>query len=348
MPTRGKNWIPVERIAEVLQLEPALVVLVCALAAWLIYKLFMKNVTEERHGNLRRDFDSLFANLILSGVFIASFLELSRQETLHPTLERLLPYVALMGLLSGLVTLLKTLRILLYEYLIFSHMRVGVPVLILNIFTIVFGGILAIWVATSIFSVNLGPLLATSAFLSVVMGLALQDTLGNLFAGIAMQFDWKPYEIGDWIEIQTGSQKWTGQVNDISWRATTLLGFLDEEITVPNKVMAQSQINNYSTKERPMIRTQLYRFEFEAPVAEVREALMEAAAKVRDVRQSPKPLTLVSETTESWYACKLVYYIDDFGRQFLIADLLNAAVLEALQRRGLRLAHNRMVIERTA
>ena len=72
----------------------------------------------------------------------------------------------------------------------------------------------------------------------------MQDTLGNLFAGVALQFD-KPYEIGDWIEIHNSGQKWVGQIYEITWRATLLIGFVEEFITVPNRVMGQSEISNF-------------------------------------------------------------------------------------------------------
>ena len=120
---------------------------------------------------------------------------------------------------------------------------------------------MATWIGAEIFNIRLTPILATSAIFSLVLGLALQDTLGNLFAGVALQFD-KPYEIGDWIEIQSSGQKWIGQVYEISWRATVLIASTEESITVPNRIVAQAQIANYSTKYRPITRSQLFRLPF--------------------------------------------------------------------------------------
>ena len=90
-------------------------------------------------------------------------------------------------------------------------MRAGVPVLLVNLFSLLLSAVIGFWMMTGIFEFNLAPLLATSAVFSIVLGLALQDTLGNLFAGVALQLD-KPYEMGAAIEVTTSSQKWVGQV----------------------------------------------------------------------------------------------------------------------------------------
>ncbi|MBS1983327.1 MAG: mechanosensitive ion channel family protein [Bdellovibrionales bacterium] len=338
-------WISQDRIDSVVQAESAVVLLSLALTAWIIYRVFMRNISSERHANLSRDFSNLFVRLSLTGICYAAYVALQTQAEGHYVLERLSSYVGLIVIAAGYMTLVKTARVLFYQYLIFWHMRVGVPVLLINIFNLIFAVVLGGWIATAVFAVDLAPLLATSAMLTVVMGLALQDTLGNLFAGIALQFDWKPYEIGDWVEVHNNGQKWLGQVHEISWRATTLLSALDEKITLPNKLMAQSQVNNLSTKERPIIRTQTYRLPFDAPVARVKGAMLTAAAQVKAVRRLPAPLVYVAETTESWVAYRLIYYVDDIGAQFGIADQINVAVLESLGREGLSLAVPQLQVE---
>ncbi|MEP6783322.1 MAG: mechanosensitive ion channel domain-containing protein, partial [Acidobacteriota bacterium] len=60
-------------------------------------------------------------------------------------------------------------------------------------------------------------LLTTSAVGAVVVGFALQDTLGNLFSGLAIQIE-KPFRVGHWVQI--GERE--GQVQEITWRATKL------------------------------------------------------------------------------------------------------------------------------
>jgi len=131
------------------------------------------------------------------------------------TQERIAAYLGLATLIAGAIVFVKVCRILLFEYLFIGHMKEGVPLLIVNLFTLVISIGIVGWFATELFGVKLGPLLATSAVFSLILGLALQDTLGNLFAGVALQLD-KPYEIGDWIEVNNGGATWVGQVEEIS------------------------------------------------------------------------------------------------------------------------------------
>ena len=74
-------------------------------------------------------------------------------------------------------------------------------------------------------------LLTTSAVGAVVVGFALQDTLGNLFAGLAIQIE-KPFRVGQWMQI--GGRE--GQVQEITWRATKLRTKDGEFLIVPNSV----------------------------------------------------------------------------------------------------------------
>ena len=68
---------------------------------------------------------------------------------------------------------------------------------------------------------------ATSAALSIVLGFALQETLANLFAGLALMLE-RPFEPGDWIQMG----KLTGQVQEVSWRAVRLKLMRQEDYLV--------------------------------------------------------------------------------------------------------------------
>ena len=84
-------------------------------------------------------------------------------------------------------------------------------------------------------------LLTTSAVGAVVVGFALQDTLGNLFAGLAIQIE-KPFRVGHWIQV--GDRE--GQVQEITWRATKLRTKDGQFLIVPNSVISKEPILNYS------------------------------------------------------------------------------------------------------
>jgi len=340
----SQPWIPIERIQELVTLEPVLAVLVLAAGAWGIYTVFLKEVSAARHKNLR----NLFSNLLLHmggglGLFLVYFLINRFIVGQTPTLERINSYIGFGALVWGVIVFVKTARILMFEYLFIGHMKVAVPVLLVNLFTLVLSIMLFGWIATDIFSVRLTPLLATSAILSLVLGLALQDTLGNLFAGIALQFD-KPYEIGDWIEVQTSGYKWVGQVQEISWRATVLAGFGDEVITISNRTIAQSEVANFAAKVKPFWRSVSFKIPYGSPIPQVKEMISGVALATPGVRQDYSPLVTINELHDSWMLFKMFYCIDNYAQQYIIADQIYSAALQKIEQSGLKVANSKIVV----
>jgi small-conductance mechanosensitive channel len=339
----NQPWISLDKIELFVQIEPAILILGLALGAWLTSKVFLRDLSKERQRNLKTLFKNLTYHLLLgTSLFVIYFIlhQLTHRST---AIERLATYVGLGTILMGSVIFVKVWRILVFEYLFLSHMRVAFPVLLVNLFTLLLSILLGAWIGAEIFSIRLTPILATSAIFSLVLGLALQDTLGNLFAGVALQFD-KPYEIGDWIEIQSGGHKWIGQVYEISWRATVLISFTEESITVPNRIVASAQIANYSTKYRPIIRSQVLRLPLSVNIPQTKDILFKAAHDIHEIRKNPAPLILISETTESWVGFKIVYFIDNYGEQFVIADKVLSQCLTQLEKAGIELAHHQITI----
>src|SRR3954470_11897283 len=144
---------------------------------------------------------------------------------------------------------------------------------------------LLVLVATFVFN---DRLLATSAVSAVVIGFALQDTLGNAFAGLAIQSE-KPFNVGHWIRVG----EFEGRVAEITWRATRLRTKSGNFIIVPNNIVAKEAIVNYS---EPAVPTRLeleVGVSYAASPAAVKEAIHEALAHSRYVLTSPAPDALL-------------------------------------------------------
>src|SRR5213075_279426 len=86
---------------------------------------------------------------------------------------------------------------------------------------------------------DLGALFTTSALFGVIIGLALQDTLGNFFAGISLHAD-RPFQVGDVIVVT--STKLTGVVEGITWRAIKIRTFQNHIVLVSNSNAAKEAI----------------------------------------------------------------------------------------------------------
>lgn len=310
------------------------------------YKFHLTQITEKRHKNLQARFRSTFYLLLVSFLFsLANRFYLSLEMGQSGWIQRIYTVFLYLTISLSAVTFVKVAQILAYLYLFFKNKSVGIPRLLANLFTFIFSLIVFIYLMSEVFSINLTAMLATSAVFSIVLGLALQDTLGNLFSGVALQIG-NPFTIGDWVEIQNAGNKWTGQVQEITWRATFINTFSNEWIMIPNKIMAQSQILIYSNNVKQVRHSHTFRIDFSADIRKIKALLLESMLKNPDVGKDPAPRVLIIETTESWLTVKVFYSIEDFSRKYSIGDEVIQDIMSTLQNSGVPLAMNKISFAR--
>lgn len=337
------RWIQTKNLYSLLNLEPFLLLTLLVFIAWGFYKLFLFGVSDERHQSLRARFKSLLRSYLTLTLLFTCSMILRSDVFKSEALERLAPYLAVLTFVIGGFVFVQVSRLIILQYLFLGSMRSGVPILIVNIFSLGMSLLMILWGSSQILNIQLGPLLATSAAFSIILGLAMQDTLGNLFAGIAMQVD-HVFEIGDWLEASTPQQKVVGQVKEITWRATTLIGWSDEAIVIPNRILAASSVSNYRNGHLPLLRSQIFRLSHDVDQKQVKQLLLDAAYRVQDVRKFPEAICFISEITDSWITFKLAYYINNFGGQFGIGDRVLAEGLESLHLNKIKTASQKIQI----
>ncbi|MEN0058550.1 MAG: mechanosensitive ion channel family protein [Bdellovibrio sp.] len=336
------KFIKIQALYDLLGLE-AFILLGCLIAVtWVFYKFFLNEATEERHRSIRNHFRTLVRHYMALSFLFVTFIFLQTSQDQVGGLAKIIPYVAVITFIWGNVVFVKTARLIVLQYLFLGSMKHGVPLLLVNIFSLILSIVLLFWGITHVFGLEVGPLLATSAAASVILGLALQDTLGNLFAGISLQLD-RNFEIGDWLEIVSGIQKTTGQVREMTWRSTTLVGFSEELITLPNRFMANATISNYSPPDNPILRRHVFRLAYGENTELAKQILERTAAGIGEIRGIPAPWAYISDATEHWVELKIIYFIDSYGAQYGIGDKMYSRGIEALRGAGVKLA--RQVIE---
>jgi small-conductance mechanosensitive channel len=336
-----EKLIHVQNLYGLLEVEPYFLLSALFLLAWLFYRFFLTEVSEERHRNLKGHFQNILRHyLIFSSVF-AIFILLNQIGS--EWTRKSLPYLGVFALIWGMIVFVKTCRLITLQYLFLGSMSTGVPVLIVNIFSLVLSLALVLWTANQIFGLQVAPLLATSAAFSIILGLAIQDTLGNLFAGISLQLD-KSFEIGDWVEVVSGIQKSVGQVREISWRATVLMGLSDELITIPNRFLAGAQISNFSDGGQPLIRSQSFRMGFDVDTDLVKRCLSECTKGLESIRKYPEAYCYIADSNENGITYKLVYFIDNYGSQWKIGDIVIDSAIKYLMANGIEPAPARLQI----
>jgi small-conductance mechanosensitive channel len=178
-----------------------------------------------------------------------------------------------------------------------------------------------------------GSLLTTSALLTAVIGLSLQETLGNLFAGLAIQAQ-HPFSVGDWVQFES-DETCIGQVTEINWRATKVLTEEMVEVIVPNGTLAKAHIRNFTQPTLVSRRSAIVSGPYEAPPAKVEDALFDAIRGARNVLADPPPRVILKSFGNSGIDYHLQYFIDEFARRHEIDARVRSRIWYAFQRAGI-------------
>lgn len=112
--------------------------------------------------------------------------------------------------------------------------------------------IIAIFLVLSILEINLTGLVAGVGLSGVIITLAAQDTAKNLFGGLVIFLD-KPFIVGDWIQMGT----YEGTIEDITFRTTRVRTFENALVNIPNAIIADASVTNWSKMEKRRYKTNL-------------------------------------------------------------------------------------------
>lgn len=173
-------------------------------------------------------------------------------------------------------------------------------------------------------------LLTTSALLTAVVGLALQDTLGNMVSGLALQMQ-RPFEVGDWIQFDADARQ-IGRVTEVNWRATTVMTSDLVELIVPNALLAKAAIRNYSRPSTISRRIVTVQGPYEASPGRVHDAILTALAGTHGVLADPPPWVQTRSFADSGVEYAIYFFTDDFASRDRVEGYVRDRVWYALQR----------------
>lgn len=197
-----------------------------------------------------------------------------------------------------------------------------------------FGGLAACY------HVTIPSLLTGSGVIAIIIGIALQDTLGNIFAGFGLQAG-RAYRVGDWL-ILDGKHV---EVVEINWRSTRFRNNDEVSFDIPNNQLAKATIVNlYYPSRRHAARVRLS-VDHRIPPNEVKDAMFQAAAAAPGVLRDPPPKVFLIDFAESAVQYEIKFWLMD-GRVFPdIIDGVRTNVWYELNRRSIRLAFSTQQIE---
>jgi small-conductance mechanosensitive channel len=204
--------------------------------------------------------------------------------------------------------------------------------------------ILAFLFALRAAGVEAVPLVATSAVITAVIGLSLQDTLGNLFAGLSLQAQ-QPFTVGEWIQLDKEGEQ-VGQVVEINWRATKLRTLDNTELVIPNGQLARATLVNCSRPTPALRRSVVLTIPYDFPTRMVHGVILRGVADLPGVCSEPPPSVVTRDFRDYGIQYWVRYFIEEFDRRDALDGMVRDRLWYALQRAGIPVAtpHHRVLM----
>ena len=152
-------------------------------------------------------------------------------------------------------------------------------------------------------------LLATSGVVAIILGLALQSTLGDVFSGIVLSFS-RPYRPGDWISVEGGTD---GRVIEMNWRATSILTARRDLAIVPNSTIAKSKIVNVSSPSGLHGTTVTVQLDAKTPPSRCSEILEHAIRNCRLIVATPAPTITVKAINATYIEFEIAFFVEELA-----------------------------------
>jgi len=202
------------------------------------------------------------------------------------------------------------------------------------IYTLVFFCIVAF-----VFDQKLTSLLATSGVFAMIIGLAIQINISNIFSGIAINLE-RPFRIGDWVRIGGFSE---GKVMDITWRTTRLQTRDDCILSIPNSQAAEASIRNFSYPDERYKLIFTVQVDPVHPPARVRKILTDALLSAERVLSKPPPAVRylglnkdIHSQSTAWAADYLILCeVNNYGKKMVNLEAVTERIWNHLNRAGI-------------
>lgn len=196
--------------------------------------------------------------------------------------------------------------------------------------------------------VDLGSLVTTSAILTAVIAFAMQDTLGNVLAGLAIQLD-NSVQVGDWIRVDNLS----GRVRDIRWRSTLLETRDWETVVIPNSMLMKNRMAILGRREgspSQWRRTLAFMVDPGVPparvIATLEDEMLELA--IPNVARSPAPSVVLHGFEDGNLRYQLRYWLTELQEDDSTDSMVRVHLFATLQRAGIRVAEPQRTVHAIA
>ena len=178
----------------------------------------------------------------------------------------------------------------------------------------------------------LAGVVAGSGVIAIILGFAMQDLLGNIISGIALEIG-KPFKRGDWLMFET----YHAEVIEVNWRSTRLRTNDDVCLDIPNNQIVRHTIVNLSYPAKVHAMRLTIGIDYNVPPNRVKEVILGAARESIGVVPDPAPKCFLKEFGESAIQYELKFSMDEDARYNEIFDSIRTNIWYALKRNQIKI-----------
>lgn len=187
-----------------------------------------------------------------------------------------------------------------------------------------------------VYQLPIFALAATSGALAIVLGYSARAVLEEVFAGIALNFS-SPFEKGDLIQL---NDEWA-TVKDIGWRSITYLDMDNNNVVVPNSVVASSKIRNLHRPDGVTRRINYFLVEYSVPpkvVVDIAMATMQECPHVMNHKWNDVCLYKFKDTGIQY---RVAFHIEHSDHWWIASNEYFNALWYRFEREGVRFGQQR-------
>jgi small-conductance mechanosensitive channel len=285
----------------------------------------------------------LFQNLksIIPYLFFIFLISLSRavlniefvnQWFLPDALDTINRILVIGTFLFILVIVVKTIVFLIFDFLIGKKQKIKYPRLIKDVTVIALYIVGISLIAKHVFNTELTVILASSAVLTVVIGFALQDILGDLFSGIALNLE-ESLRIGDWIN--TGDYE--GKIEQFRWRCIKIQTIDNHLVLIPNRIAAKEEVERFGRASEPFALRFRIGVSYRNSPDFVIATIMEVLNSIDSILKEPRSMVMVVDFADFAVIYEIRFWINDYSIKDPVKSEIRRKTWYAFKRNGIQI-----------
>ena len=226
----------------------------------------------------------------------------------------------------------KIIVFFLFDFIFFTKEGVKRIRLIKDIVTIILYIIGILLIFNYFLDIKITVILASSAVLTVVVGFAIQDTLGNLFSGISLNFE-ESLKIGDWIKIG----EYEGKIEQFRWRSIKIRTIDNILILIPNQIASKKEVVNFGYLNSNIALRLKIGVSYKNSPDSVIKTIQKSLKSIDLVLKKPDPIVMVSSFNDFSIEYDIKFWINNYSKKDIINDKIIRKIWYAFKRNNIEI-----------